>query len=302
MAHTLRGFGLPLLCCLLASSACRLVPETEDPASADRASSSSAGEHVEVPLEPYAGRLRQVTVGIAGRERPLLFDTGGGLTLIQPDVADLAGCTPHGRITGWRMNGERVEFRKCGRVPLGFGPSFTVEREVAVFDLMALLPDGLPALAGLVSLHTFQDHPMTLDLARNRLTVETEASLASRTDDMRELRLHVERDMGGRGVSAFIETEARTGRLRLLIDSGNLAGVILAPHALVQLGPAARESADAERETELHIVGLGPVRTSYVVDDITHDGVVGAEFLERMILTMDLRRERGWARWSDPAE
>ena len=46
---------------------------------------------------------RTVQVAIAGKERTLLLDSGGGLTLISPRVAADLGCQPHGRFTAHRM-------------------------------------------------------------------------------------------------------------------------------------------------------------------------------------------------------
>lgn len=249
---------------------------------------------VELLLEPYAGRLHRLPVRIRGSSFPFLFDTGGGLTLIDPDLAPRAGCEPHGRLVGFRMSGERVEFQQCGESQIGLGP-LELPRYLAIFDLMALLPDGLPPLSGVASLHTLQGHAFTLDLGENRLTIETDSSLAERVRDISELRLHLERDMEGRGLSAYIEAGAERGSLRLLLDSGNLAGFILAPHALEQLGVVPAPDGSVP-DLELDIVGLGRVRTSIVVDDIRHDGVIGAEFLERIVLTLDLRTGRAWAR------
>lgn len=205
---------------------------------------------VELLLEPYAGRLRQLPVRIGGSSHPFLFDTGGGLTLIDPDLAQRAGCEPHGRLVAFRMSGERVEFQQCGESRIGLGP-LELPLYLAIFDLMALLPEGLPPLSGVASLHTLQDHAFTLDLGGDLLTIETDSSLAERIRHMSELRLYIERDMEGRGLSA---------------------------------------------DLDLDIVGLGPVRTSTVVDDIRHDGVIGAEFLERIVLTLDLPTGRAWAR------
>lgn len=250
---------------------------------------------VELTLEPYAGRLRQIDVGIGQQTHPFLFDTGGGLTLIDPGLVSSVGCEPSGRIIGYRMTGERVEFPKCGAADLSLD-SVELSPFLAVFDLMALLPEGMPPLGGVASLHTLDGHAFTLDLAENRLVVETEASLARRIRDMSELGLHLERDMGGRGLSAFVDVRAERGTLRLLVDSGNLAGFILAPQALEQLA-LERELVEREPELELDFVGLGRVPTPVVVREIRHDGVIGAEFLERLLLTMDLASGRAWARW-----
>ena len=169
---------------------------------------------------------------------------------------------------------------------------------------MALLPDGLPPLQGVFSLHTFQDHAITLDLASNQLVLETEQSLQDRVQDMQELRMHIERGVEGRGFNVYLEAKAQVGSIRLLLDSGNLAGFILAPHSIEQLGLDLRDtnlepngtSEDATHEVSLDIVGLGPVTTPIIIRDITHDGAISAEFMEKLVLTMDFRSSRVWGR------
>jgi hypothetical protein len=259
---------------------------------------------IEARLEPYMGRLKQLQIQVGSKTLPFLFDTGGELTLVDPEVTALIGCEPYGRLTGFQMSGQRVEFQQCGRVDLRLG-GLTLRREVGVFDLMALLPEDWPRLSGVLSLHTFRDNAITLDLANNRLIIETEKSLQDRVRNMQELRMHIARGIEGRGLNVYLVAKARRGSIRLLLDSGNLAGFILAPHAIEQLGlelpdlgPGAdNTSEDATHDVILDIVGLGPVSTAIISRDIVHDGAISAEFLEKLILTMDFRSNRVWARF-----
>jgi hypothetical protein len=72
----------------------------------------------EVALRPYAGRLRTLEALVSGVPRPLLLDTGGGITLLTPEAAGAAGCRQRGRHVGLRMSGEKVEFGACGPLEL----------------------------------------------------------------------------------------------------------------------------------------------------------------------------------------
>jgi hypothetical protein len=55
---------------------------------------------------------------VIGRDSvSLLLDTGGGETLIAPRVAAEIGCVPRGRSVGFRLRGERVEFRRFAGCP-----------------------------------------------------------------------------------------------------------------------------------------------------------------------------------------
>ena len=55
-----------------------------------------------IPLSIYAGLLRSMTVTVGDAAHPFIFDTGGGETMITPEVASAIGCTPYGRAIGFR--------------------------------------------------------------------------------------------------------------------------------------------------------------------------------------------------------
>jgi hypothetical protein len=118
-------------------------------------------------LHPFVGKLRYAEATSPGGAK-LLFDTAGGLTLLSPPAAQSAHCVPYTKLTALRMNGDRFDVDGCGSTRIAFD-SLTVHPESGVFELMDLLPAGLPRLDGLVSLQTFVGHVVTIDLAANRL-------------------------------------------------------------------------------------------------------------------------------------
>jgi len=77
----------------------------------------------EIPLRTLIGsRLITVDVEIGGKTLTFLLDTGGGVTIVSPETAALAGCTPFGRATGFRWNGERLDLPRCRSVPMRSTP------------------------------------------------------------------------------------------------------------------------------------------------------------------------------------
>ncbi|MCP4677924.1 MAG: hypothetical protein GY854_20895 [Deltaproteobacteria bacterium] len=265
---------------------------------------SSATEAIAYPQEPiivnlekYAGRFRKTQVSIEGETHPFLFDTGAGFTVIGSRVAELIGCTPYGQITGFRMHGERVDIPKCKPSDTKIG-EFATESNLGFFDIMALLPEGFPPIEGVLSLHTFKDQAVTLDLANNQLIVESAQSLKTRTENMKEMHIAIDRGIDNRQLDVFVEVKTRQGPLWLLLDTGNLAGFYMAPHALKQLGFKEEQLEelfkDAPPEIEFEIVGLGVVRTPVLRENLIHDGVINAEFVEKLVLTMDFKTNRMW--------
>ena len=243
----------------------------------------------ELRLDPYRAGLFTVTARIAGADRRLLFDTGGGVTAITPAIAADLGCEVSGRLTGHRMNGERFDAATCAGATIRAGGVALEVDTVAVRDLAPLLPPGWPQLDGVLSLHTFQGLGLTLDLGGGRIVVESPRSLAARTRQMARMTARLGRQAGGEGLDLFVAVAAPAADLWFELDTGNSGPTLLAPHAAQALG---LESGDAE----LFIPGLGGVRGTVAVLDLIIDGNLGASFAGRHVLSLDLASGQLWGR------
>ncbi|MFI4909481.1 MAG: retropepsin-like aspartic protease [Steroidobacterales bacterium] len=247
----------------------------------------------QLTLSPYANSdLRTVEVTVNGHETPFIFDTGAGDTVLTPGESRYAGCTPFGQITGFRADGGKVTASHCGPVTLQVG-NYRVDREVAQFDLGKLLGKGAPPIGGILGLASFDGTAVTLDLAHDRVTIETRHSLARRIRGMRPIRIRIARGAGG-DVVPFIEAQAKTGTLWLEVDSGNDGPVFLAPHAQRQLGISIPKH--GKRQLDVDVVGLGPVPVTAASRELIFDGQLDPAFLRQIELTIDFERGKAWAR------
>jgi hypothetical protein len=243
---------------------------------------------VEVPLSAYFGDLRTVPVMIGGQSVPFVLDTGGGLTALTPTTAAKAGVTPFGQFTGIRFNGEKLSGKRCGTVPFTLGGT-EFRCEAGVGDLEAL---GLKGVGGVLALQSFEGRAFTLDLAGNRLILETPASLKKRTAHLRELTVRPGRQCGGASLDLYARALAPTGDLWLEMDCGNLQPVLLAAHAYQQLGvePAGKNAAAVHFE----LAGLGPVTLDAQPADTIYDGLLNSAFFKQYVVTFDLKSMRVW--------
>lgn len=252
-----------------------------------------SGAALEIPLEPYLGKLRTVEVEVAGRRMPFLFDTAGGVTLVTPEVAAEAGCEPFGRAVGFRHDGEPVNLERCRGLSLAVAGRPTREDEVAVWDLMALL-QGAPEVGGLVSLASFEGETVTLDLGRGRLYLEPGAGLPARLAGAKALTVRAARQGGGAAFDLFVAVDSPRGPLWFELDSGALSPVLVASHAAELLGLDL--SPEEGRPATLPIAGLGPVEVmAQEKPDLIYDGLLNAAFLENLVITMDLDEIQAWA-------
>lgn len=240
--------------------------------------SENPGVPVEVALNPYVGRLVTVDAVIEGDEARLLFDTGGGQTLISPEVADRIGCAPSGRSTSYRMSGERIDVPLCHDVSVSIGGVAFENQELGVWDVQAVLPDDVPPVDGVLSLKTFATQPFTLDLGAGILTLETAASFRDRVRGMTRLNSRLATGLDGDELNILVRGEVDAPAW-FLVDSANLDVVQAAPH----LGG----SGDVW-EHALRLDGLPPVPTSFRTRDILYDGVLSEAFLREWVLSFDL--------------
>ena len=259
----------------------------------------------EISLDKYRSRLRTMRAQFGLETFDFIFDTGGGFTVITPELADKIGITPFGRITGFRMTGERVDVQRCGEVEFDVN-GIPLVLEATIFDLMSLLPKNWPKVGGLFSLDTFRNHTITLDLSKNRMIIETEDGFKDRIASMTPVNIRINTETGGWGLDVFVEVDAPKGSLWFLLDSGNLSDMFIAPHAIEQLGltppESDKETNDSESdvfEMTLNIVGLEPLNVKARKEELIYDGVLNASTIEKLVLTMDLTNGRMWAKMSE---
>jgi len=62
-----------------------------------------------IPLEPYLRAQAVVQATVSGQTGTFLFDTGVGVSNFTPAFMKKIDCRPWGRLTGFRMTGERLD-------------------------------------------------------------------------------------------------------------------------------------------------------------------------------------------------
>jgi hypothetical protein len=248
---------------------------------------------VAIPLHAYFRDLRVVRARVGSDTLTLLLDTGGGATLITPEVARQQGCVPHGEDVGHRMTGERVVFARCDSLRVTLGSWSVSLAPVAVFDLNALLPKELPSLDGVVALDAFRGNVITLDWTAGSLTIRGSVT-ADSVNASNGVAARLATGESGRFLTALVRVEGTREPLWFLLDSGNLRGTLVATSVLQDsLLPL-----QGRREALLTVGGRSPVRLSFTAADLILDGALGTDYFLRGPVTLDLRDAHppGWKR------
>ncbi len=179
------------------------------------------------PIATYLGALPSLQVLIGGQQSTLLLDTGGGLTMLTPETAKALGCKSWGRLTGFRMRGDRLDTPRCNDVHLSLEGT-TVDVPLAgIWDFSKVLPKDAPPLSGSIALDAFVGRVVTLDLSEGTLTLETQASLKKRIRHATEVPMRFTREIGGAALVPNIAVDTPKGRIWMELDCGSNSNVIV---------------------------------------------------------------------------
>jgi hypothetical protein len=109
---------------------------------------------------------------------------------------------------------------------------------------------------------------------------------------MAELEARIATGPSGDEIVPYVAVETPGGKLWMMLDCGNVGGVMLDPHAARMLGAEPRSPALG---IPMHLVGLGTVTVDALVTPLIHDGAFSAQFMEGYRFLFDLERGRVWA-------
>jgi hypothetical protein len=253
---------------------------------------------VEIKLDHDAlGRAPTVKVQIGSKTLPFMFDSGGGVTIITPDVAREIRCTPFGQITGYNAGGTRIDMKRCDDVEMKIG-DFSARIDVGVLDVMTFFSPDTVQIGGFVTLQTFADHAITIDLTGNRLIVETEKSLTERVKDMKPLESRLVTGQSGAERIVFVAANSPRGKFWMNFDTGNFGALQFAPHAQEMLGINfdAPNRAKMTKPLKLDLINLGTIEMPGRERQMIIDAMLNYDTISKMTVTIDVRTGKMWAK------
>jgi hypothetical protein len=244
-----------------------------------------------IPLEPYLRAQAVVHATVNGQSGTFMFDTGEGVTSFSPAFAQKIGCRPWGRISGFRMSGERLDNKHCDDITFELSGQSLHAPVVSVLDIMTFLGPDVPHVDGAVGLDIFAGRTISI-VPRKSIIVESPASLAARVANAHELPIRIVRDVEGIALSVDGAVRTPDGLAWMELDTGNGGSMVVANHIAPLIGLKADvstpEPAHFNLTNGLAVEGMARTR------DLIMDGNIGAQFLNNWILTLDLQQGRAW--------
>jgi hypothetical protein len=244
-----------------------------------------------IPLEPYLRAQAIVHARVGGQDGTFMFDTGEGVSSFSPAFAAKIGCKPWGRISGFRMSGERLDNAHCDNIAFEMAGRKFPAPVVSTVDIMKFMGPGVPPIDGALGLDLFAGQIVTI-VPRRAIIVETPASFAARVAHAKALPIRLVRDVEGIALSVDGAVTTSDGTAWMELDTGNGGSIVVANHIAPLLNLKADISTPVQARFALAngIEVSGQTRTR----DLIMDGNIGAQFLNNWVLTLDLGKGRAW--------
>lgn len=250
-------------------------------------------------LEPYRRGVAVRVAAADGTQGLFSFDSAGGHTVVSPEFAAAAGCTPWGGLSGFNMVGTRLDMQRCDALHFEADGVALVAPVAGVMQVASLIAKDADPIAGLLALDVFAGRTITLDFAGGHLYVESPESAAQRIAGARELPVRLSREAQGRALAVNLEVPTAAGIVSFELDSGNGGTLLVSrPYAsLFGLDPGAEGPQPARILLADGLVAEGLA----FAPEMNIDGNLGMPFLKDWVVTLDLAEGRLWLRRSEVA-
>ena len=244
-----------------------------------------------IPLKQYIGTFSTFEATVDGKTGTFLFDTGGGITVVSPDFLKAIGCKVWGRVSGFRMTGERLDGAHCDGKQLTAGGKTFDAPVLMEFDIMKLLSSSLPHVDGSAGMDIFAGKVISI-VPQTAIVVESPESLKARIGHTPAFPIRIVRDAEGVALAANAAVKTPDGTAWMELDTSNSGAFVISNHIapLVDLKADDKDGAPAKIELANGIVLEGKARTR----DLIMDGNIGAGVLSHYVLTLDLAGARAW--------
>ncbi|MGE8554515.1 MAG: retropepsin-like aspartic protease [Chryseobacterium jejuense] len=245
-----------------------------------------------IRLKPYIENMKTIEVVIEGKRYNFLFDTGGAETIISPEIATHFNKKIYGRATGFRMSGEMIKTQKSDGISMTIGSTKIFHPAVGVFDIMSILPKEFPKLDGVISLKTFVDHILTLNLSKNTIIVESKSSSQKTIRGKSLVASRFANGLDATELNIFLNIPKDNQSYWFLFDSGN-SGPLLLSTETAATWKLSKDKDNMNSETQF-VIGEKVLISKSFTRDIIYDGVLNFETLCNYIFTIDFKNSKVW--------
>jgi len=245
-----------------------------------------------IHLKPYIENMKTVEVIIEEKKYNFLFDTGGAETLISPEIAKTINKKIYGSTTGFRMSGEIIKAQKADSILLKIGKTQMFNKTVGIWDLMSILPKDFARIDGIISLKSFEESILTIDLSKNIVIIETKASAKKKIKGKSLLTTRFANGLEGSELNIFVAIPKENHLYWFLFDSGN-TGPMLLSNESAEIWKVQNDNYENNPESEF-VIGQKNLKIKPFVRDIIYDGVFNFDAISQYVFTIDFKNKEVW--------
>jgi len=248
---------------------------------------------IQLGTHPGGTYMMTMKATVNGKEGLFMFDTGGGISYIDPAFARSVGCEPWGQLSGFMLTGQRLDMQRCDALAFDVEGRHLAAPIAGIFDIGKFMPPDAPHIDGSIGLDVFAGQTITLSLAEKMLTVESPKTVAARIKNGKEVPIRLVREVEGVALSVVVGVPTKKGTAWMELDSGNGGAHVIGKHlaSIMGLDPEKKEPQSASFQIAGGIQVDGPVRVN---PTLTMDGNIGTRFMINWELTLDLGSGRAW--------
>ncbi|NVO19771.1 MAG: aspartyl protease family protein [Bacteroidetes bacterium] len=248
-----------------------------------------------IALSKYLGNLKTVEVTIDGKKYNFLFDSGGGATFIAPSLIRNSGREIFGDGTGYRMSGEKIRFQKTDSITLQLGHTLLFNQDACVWDIMSVLPTDVPELYGIISLNSFRNKILTIDLSHSRLIVETPLSYRKKQMNQTLLRSRFASGITANELDVLISIPRQHHAYWFLFDSGNLDDLLLSHSTAREWKLESGVDSLRNRLSTIPFhIGNEDLNVQAAANDLIYDGALNYDLICRYVFMINFISQEVW--------
>lgn len=193
-------------------------------------------------------------------------------------------------MVGYRMHGDTIMYQLIDDVALEISGAVLNHQSVGIWDIVRVLPKGLPTIDGVLSLKSFQERILMINLSADILVLETEKSYLTKTKKMSHVDARFATGLYGNELNLLLGFPRSSTKFWWLVDSGNLDDILISKQTASVLQLPAFDSAlnSQSKNIELHI-GTQQVNSDARSDDILYDGALNFASLSQIELIINFK-------------
>jgi len=255
-----------------------------------------------ISLENYFRTLKSVKVEIENKSYNFLFDTGGGLTIVSPEIVKEINKSAYGNSVGFRMSGEIIETKICDSLNIKIGGINFFHTSVGVFDIMSLLPKELNQIDGLISLKSFEQMKVVLNLRGNELIIETDDSFNDKIKNMSLVESRFANGTNGTELNIFLGIHFNNHLWWFLFDSGNISQTKISTFVAEEWGLIINDENGITPLGEFkYAVTNDSITAPTIINKIIYDGALSFDFIYQSEYAISFKDHKVWMKKHIPS-